>query len=196
MPTTRPAQARSLDTRARLLDATVGCLVAHGYAGTSTTEVCKLAGVSRGAQLHHYPTKAELVAAAVEHIFARRHAEFRKKFGGGDVSIGDLLGALWKIYRGPTLYAWMELVVAARTDPQLQRQVAAVDASFFAQACATFAELFGAQDVAESEVAARTRLVLSTLDGLALHRVVDPDDAHVQRVLQSLQTLLSGWWNR
>ena len=58
-------QERSRATQIRLLDATVDCLVEHGWAGTTTTVVAARAGVSRGAQLHHYPTKSALVIAAV-----------------------------------------------------------------------------------------------------------------------------------
>ena len=61
--------------RARLLDATVDCLVERGFAGTSTTLVSERAGVSRGAQLHHFPTKNDLVVAAVEHLTEKRGAE-------------------------------------------------------------------------------------------------------------------------
>ena len=70
-----PAPARQQDrsraTQRRLLDATVDCLVEVGWAGTTTTLVAERAGVSRGAQLHHYPTKAALVVAAVEHLVER-----------------------------------------------------------------------------------------------------------------------------
>ncbi len=61
--------------RARLLEATVDCLVERGFAGTSTTLVSERAGVSRGAQLHHFPTKNDLVVAAVEHLTEKRGAE-------------------------------------------------------------------------------------------------------------------------
>ena len=54
--------------RARLLEATVELLVDKGYAGTSTTLVSERAGVSRGAQLHHFPTKQDLDVAAVQHV--------------------------------------------------------------------------------------------------------------------------------
>ena len=60
-----PQQERSRATQARLLEATVECLVERGWSGTTTTVVAAMAGVSRGAQLHHYPTKASLVMAAV-----------------------------------------------------------------------------------------------------------------------------------
>jgi tetracycline repressor-like protein len=57
-------QDRSRATQRRLLDATVDCLVEVGWAGTTTTLVSERAGVSRGAQLHHYPTKDALVLGA------------------------------------------------------------------------------------------------------------------------------------
>ncbi len=50
-------EERSAETRRRLLDATVACLFERGYAGTTTTELARRAGVSRGAQMHHFPKK-------------------------------------------------------------------------------------------------------------------------------------------
>ena len=68
--------------------------------------------MSRGAQLHHYPTKAALLAAAMEHLMERRHAEFRAAMGEPPVDVASALGKLWEIYSGPTFRAWLELVVA------------------------------------------------------------------------------------
>src|SRR6185369_6387055 len=76
----RTQAERSATTRARLLDATIACLHDLGYAGTSTPEIARRAGLSRGAQLHHFPTKAELVTSAVEHLFLRRRDEFLQAF--------------------------------------------------------------------------------------------------------------------
>src|SRR5512132_1726013 len=72
-----PQQERSRATQQRLLEATVECLVEHGWSGATTTVIAERAGVSRGAQLHHYPTRAALVLAAVEHLAERRAAEIR-----------------------------------------------------------------------------------------------------------------------
>ena len=66
---------RSAETRRRLMDATVACLFERGYAGTTTTEIASRAGVSRGAQLHHFPRKDELVVSALEYVFELRLAE-------------------------------------------------------------------------------------------------------------------------
>ena len=52
----RRVQERSLATKAALLDAAIESLVERGYAATTTIETARRAGVSRGAQLHHFPT--------------------------------------------------------------------------------------------------------------------------------------------
>ena len=112
---------RCEDTRARLLEATLESLVAVGYARTSTTEIAERAGVSRGAQVYHYPTKAALVAAAVEHLLERRYQELQQLFAerlpraGGP---GAAIGLLWRMFEKPTFAAWLEFVVASRTDPE------------------------------------------------------------------------------
>ncbi|MEP7090731.1 MAG: helix-turn-helix domain-containing protein, partial [Nocardioidaceae bacterium] len=73
-----PQGERTRAMRQRLLDATVECLVEHGWSGTSTTLVSRRAGVSRGAQLHHFPTKQALVLAAVEHLSEARGRELQR----------------------------------------------------------------------------------------------------------------------
>jgi AcrR family transcriptional regulator len=72
VPQKRRTQAqRTEDTRRKILDAAVGLLSARGYAGFRTADVSELAGVSRGAQTHHFPSKDDLVVAVVEHVFQR-----------------------------------------------------------------------------------------------------------------------------
>src|ERR1041385_7510766 len=73
-PTARKhrTQAESSEhTRELLLDATIECLVELGYARTTVQEICQRAGLSRGAQQHHFTTKAELMTSALEHLFRR-----------------------------------------------------------------------------------------------------------------------------
>jgi AcrR family transcriptional regulator len=123
--TRTPQQDRSRATQQRLLAATIDCLVEHGWAGTTTTLIAERAGVSRGAQLHHYPTKAALVMAAVEHLAERRAEDMRREAEGlrdgrpaGRVDrVVDLLAAA---FTGPLFVAALEVWVAARTDVELR----------------------------------------------------------------------------
>lgn len=119
---TRRTQAeRSAATREALLDATIDCLVDHGYAGATTPTICRRAGVSRGAQVHHFPTKADLVAQALEHLTRRRSDELRGQLLelGPERDLRSALLALWSAFDGPLFIAATELWVAARTDPDL-----------------------------------------------------------------------------
>ena len=114
--TERRTQAeRTAGTRAKLLDAAIDCLVELGFAKTSTQEIARRAGVSRGAQLHHFPTKESLVIAAVEHLVDRRLSEILEAEPGAERGPEILLDA----FSGPLFYAALELWVAARTDPAL-----------------------------------------------------------------------------
>ena len=114
---------RSAETRRRLLDATVACLFERGYAGTTTTEIASRAGVSRGAQSHHFPKKNELVVSALEYVFGLRLSEMRAAVadpptGSREHRAAVLIDLMWPLFKGPTFYAWLELVVASRTDPR------------------------------------------------------------------------------
>ncbi|MEC3978488.1 TetR/AcrR family transcriptional regulator [Amycolatopsis sp. H20-H5] len=127
---TRTQEERSTAMRRRLLDATVECLVEYGYAGTTTPRVAERAGVTRGAQVHHFPTKADLVTAAVRHL-----ATERVEFAAGETdrlkASADALGAgldlLWGIHRGRLFVATVELWMAARSDPELRDQLKEVE---------------------------------------------------------------------
>src|SRR3954462_5300880 len=109
--------------RQRLMEATVDCLVELGWAGTTTTVVAERAGVSRGAQLHHFPTKQELLVAAVQHLFDRRRDQVRKAFADippGVDRIDAAIDLLWSTFGYDGFPAWLELEVAARTDDDLR----------------------------------------------------------------------------
>jgi len=107
----RTQEERSASTRERLLDATIESLVEVGYAGTSTTAVCARAGLSRGAQLHHYPTKADLVIGAVGHLAKRRAAELVAELprsGSADERLSRALDAIWASFSGALFSAALE----------------------------------------------------------------------------------------
>jgi AcrR family transcriptional regulator len=128
-----PKQERSRVTRLRLLDATVECLVDHGWSGATTTLIAERAGVSRGAQLHHYPTRAALVMDAVEHLAHRRATELRAEAASlaSDDPEGRLDGVLALLaaaFTGPLFVAALELWVAARTDPDLRAALLPLEA--------------------------------------------------------------------
>jgi AcrR family transcriptional regulator len=175
-----------------LLDATLACLNDLGYTQTTTTEIAQRAGVSRGAQLHHFPTKVELVTQAVEYLFERRHAEFLAAFeavpNGPEGRLGAAIDLLWSMVQGPTFHAWLEIAVAARTDPELAAPVGALTRRFVDTVDGTFRRLF-ASDIPSQVVDVAPRFAFALLDGLALEGLHTRDDAGAARVVDLLKRL-------
>ncbi len=128
--THRTQAQRREQTRAALLDATIDCLVEIGYARTSVQEICARAGVSKGAVQHHFTAKAELMAAAVEHLttkLRRRLAESLDELPRGGSGVAAAIDLLWAGYSGTLSTAVTELWVAARTDAELRAAIRPVD---------------------------------------------------------------------
>lgn len=131
MKAARRTQAeRSATTQRLLLDATVACLVELGYGGTTTSAVAGRAGVSRGAQLHHYGTRQRLMGAAVQHLAATRLEWVRDKAAllpDDDTRPRRALDLLAEALSGPLYAATLELYVAARVDLQLHDALVPVE---------------------------------------------------------------------
>jgi AcrR family transcriptional regulator len=178
---------RTAATTEKLLGATVASLIERGYRGTSTPEICRRAGVSRGAQLHHYPTKESLVAAAVEHLLSERVTDLQARIASAPAGMLDLEDAasfLWKVYTGDTFYAWLELVVAARTDEELRKIVSDLDERLVAKAERLVQKFLLPYVDDPRTIKATTRLILAIFDGLATHRILSHDDALAKDALR------------
>jgi AcrR family transcriptional regulator len=180
-----PQEERTRAMRQRLLEATVELLVERGWSGTSTTLVSKRAGVSRGAQLHHFPTKNDLVLAAVEHLSevrGRELAEAAANLPTGRRRTRAVLEMLAEHFTSPVFTAALELWVAARTDANLLASLAPLEQRIGREIHRHTVELLG---VDESQPGNR-ELVQATLDlvrGLGLANTISDDAARRRRIL-------------
>ncbi len=184
-------QARSVATRAALLDAALASLVDRGYAATTTTETARRAGVSRGAQLHHFRTRAELLTGAVEHLLDRRITEFQNGLAKVDPS-GDRLDAAvdiaWSMFQTPAFVAWVELWVAARTDPELAKAVIEMDVRFTEASRALFLETFPPEEGDDPMLYDIGRdFAFALMTGVALQRLVPRGQRSAGDYLEALK---------
>ena len=180
-----PQEERTRLMRQRLLEATTQCLVDYGWNGTSTTLVSKRAGVSRGAQLHHFPTKAALVTAAVEYLATRQSeqlAEAVTALPAGDNRIRTVLQMLADYVTSDLFVAALEVWTVARTDPDL---LAAVDPLEKMTGRLMHRLTVEILDVDES-IPGSLELVQATLDllrGLGLANTITDDRTRRSRIL-------------
>lgn len=98
----------------------------RGYAGTTTSEVQRRAGTSRGAVLHHFPSRGSLLAGAIRYLIEAREAGMRQaalRLPTGADRIDGAIEVLWSTFKGTLFWAAMELWLAARTDRELRQDL-------------------------------------------------------------------------
>ncbi|MCR3753208.1 transcriptional regulator, TetR family [Lentzea californiensis] len=181
---TRQRQAdRTRETKRKLMEATVECLVERGWSGTTTTEVAERAGVSRGAQLHHFRTRGELVAAAVEHVGAESVEALKRRAQVAEKSTHAVVELIADFHASDLFTAALELWVAARTDPELREQVLELQARLGREVYGLALELLEVDD-SKPGVRDAVQATLDLVRGLALANQLADDTkrrAHVVR---------------
>jgi AcrR family transcriptional regulator len=181
---------KSAATRERLLEATFECLHELGYSGTTTLEVCDRAGASRGALLHHFPTRAQLVAETAEYVMFRGLKEYKesvKSLPADERNTDRLIDLLWQYASGKTSLVWIELVVAARTDKSLQREVDRVRLRFRQGILETYEDLVPTlEGLPEGFRGAALELATFLVNGLALYKTFRPE-SELQVPLEALK---------
>jgi len=183
---------KTAETRRRLLNAAIECLIDRGYANTTTSEIAERAGLSRGAQLYHFPKKEELLASAVEHLFGLMFGEMKEKVSrltSENDRRAVAIDLSWEIANGRLATAWIELVVASRTDSYLRESVSAVNdrmAEFIDQ---SFKELFPRPDAASANYELIPQIVVLTLEAMALEgKTMNPK--RTARIIAALKTFM------
>ncbi|MGW4248870.1 TetR/AcrR family transcriptional regulator [Nocardia sp. NPDC004722] len=179
----RTQEQRRNETQAKVLEAAIECLLEYGYSGTTTPRVAAKAGVTRGAQVHHFPSREDLVTAAVRYLAVRRAeealAEFARIPQGGNV-VEAALDLLWRLHQGPLFTATAELWLAARTDRALAEQLESVEpvvTSGLAAALAPLAPAGASTTVLRDFV----YTAMDAMRGLLLSSYVWRDEARVRR---------------
>ena len=117
-------QARKSEaTRNQIITAAIRCIVESSYSNTTTMRIAEKAGLSRGAMLHHFPSKIDIIRAVVEYLHNKRIQAFRRSIRSipeGADRVRLAVRSYWEHVNHPLYIAIFELAVAARTDQELR----------------------------------------------------------------------------
>jgi AcrR family transcriptional regulator len=173
----RTQSERREETRGRLLDATIESLIEVGYAGTTIRRVTELAGVSQGAQSHHFPHRVDLVTSAFERLAEQRIERYRERARELPPDRGErlraLLDLLWEDFSSPVFTVAVKLWVAAAEDEDLRRRLVPVEKRIHSNMSTLSAEVAGELG-AEAGFDRKLAVAMNTVAGLALTREFDP----------------------
>ena len=115
-------QKKSALTRDRIVIATLQCIIEFGYESTSVAKIAKLAQLSTGAMQYHFETKIDAIKAAIEYLHERRLADRQRDMANLPATADPLaygIKVYWQHLNKEHFLAYQELVIAARTHPEL-----------------------------------------------------------------------------
>ncbi len=187
-------QKRSLETRRILMEATLDTIRDLGYHHASTTEIIERAGVSRGAMLHHYPTKIALLAATFQHLHGQTLADVESLINAAEqeeLTWADLLDEIMtRYFQGRHWDVFLEIIVAARTDPDLWEQLVPIVQQYHAQVNNVWHRHFTTATV-DSEITTLLNLSLCVLRGMALQMLVRDDPHCYLGIMQQWKAMIA-----
>ena len=195
-PLRRTQAERSGETRSRILDAAVALLGERGYAGLRTAEVALAAGVSKGAQTHHFPSKETLVVAVVEHVFRRASEQARQRARRkmtADEAIKALIADAQEFFFSELFLIALDLAIQGRLadagDDTLTRLSAAtrlpVEAHWRAALVGSGVPAAVADDL--------LWLTLAIVRGLAIRRLWQHDAPRFNRLFRLWRAMVAGY---
>lgn len=190
---TRPEAApgkqarRSAEMRRRLCQATLDVLCEVGYESLTTPMIAARAGVSRGAQTHHFATKADILVGALEYLLQIWEEAREAAFGGqylSDVPFDVYLRFLWReTFSKPSYIAALELMLAARVDKELGERLRQVLDAIIGERNLRWRQVLRFPDARRQEQFQYMTLCL--LRGMAVHASFNRGDDVNEAVLEA-----------
>lgn len=187
-PRRRTQAERSASTRQVVLDAAVSCLSRYGYGATTTMMVAAEAGVSRGAMLHQFPAKDDLMVYVVEAVFeedVRLYADILKDVTDPRERLLAYPDAAWTVLSRPAGIAVMEILQGSRSDPALAAKLAVLHDRIDAEARDRLTQEFP-HGVSTSLL----QLIMAVVRGLSLTQLIGDGEEDVQGALRLLKSML------
>jgi AcrR family transcriptional regulator len=192
-PTRRRQEERRAESRTRLLDATVECLIELGYAGTTVAAVARQAGLSVGCLQNYFPTKAQLLAAAMTHLFERKARDFDRAFRElpeAEDRVGRGVELIWELYQGGTFRSYLELVAAAQSDAEIHEQVRQAQDRIAELAFDAFWRFFEPAPGIEADRVGVPATLLAAIQGLAFSRMAHPEREDWKPALATIEDVM------
>lgn len=202
-PTTRTSQIvrrrrtqaeRTDTTRRKLIDAAIRVMRERGYGGLTTLEVAEVAGVSRGALLHHFPSRHDLVVATTKYMNELVLAESRRRAedaaSGSVEPIDGVIRDAKDFFFSDFFFVSLAIAMGDAREEDLRRQTAPLSRESRLAVEAAWLEAFVARGV-ERQLASRIlALTLSIVRGFSIRVFIDDNRKRVEEVLETWKDMV------
>jgi AcrR family transcriptional regulator len=182
---------RSAATRRQILEATVRALDEFGYGAVTNHLVAELAGVSRGAMIHHFPTRQDLLAAVTEYAYGKM-TEYRiselEKLQPGLPRFRGIINLAFETGGSPEGLAINEIRMGSRSDSDIAEAVTPM----MGRIADDYGRFIGrhvraAGLIPDKEMQGLSAAAALAAQTLAINRATNPSPQMVQNVLVMLK---------
>lgn len=188
--------------REQLMEATIECIAARGFAGVTMADVAREAGLSVGIVNFYFTTKDQLLIDTFSYLVDeyRRVTDANLDAAGSDPARrilamidSDFQPSISSRKRVTVWYAfWGE----TRWRPEFLKLCQKLSAAFHAETRATFAQLIAASGRRDLDADSLTRGFHAMIDGLWLDMLINPRDFDRDAARSIARTYLAGLFPR
>lgn len=177
------------------MDAAIDCLAKMPYSEISMEVIARHAGVSRGGIQYYFPTRLDVLRATVAHLHRERLDIFRNDLAGikpGDDAIDHIINSHWRHLNEREFRAYQELILVARSEPQLADLLATSYAAFISEWHDIAQDLIGWM-ADDPETARSGNIAHYLLEGMAYGKIGGQiSDKEIEEMLDYAKHIMRG----
>ncbi len=190
-------QKKSALTRDRVVIATLQCIIEYGYESTSVAKIAKLAQLSTGAMQYHFETKIDAIKAAIEYLHDRRLADRQRDMANMPATADPLaygIKVYWQHLNKEHFLAYQELVIAARTHPELSAVLRPSYKKFLKTWRDDYSQQFPIWGHNQEKMDLVADAIQYLLEGLAYGRLNQQiSDKNTKALIQFMTSMMTEW---
>lgn len=192
----RTQEERSDRMKRRILDAAFVVLKERGYAGFTTAEVAKRAGVSRGAQVHHFPSKNDLVLATMEYVFDMSRSygvALAKNLPFSDDPLDAVIKDAATFYFSDYFYVGLDWLLTGCKDAEFKKQALVIMRNYRQPVEDEWRKTMLDHGMSPEHAADILWLTINIVRGAAIRAIWSPDMKQVERLLFVWRDMVSNY---
>jgi AcrR family transcriptional regulator len=191
-------QQRAEETRTRILDAALDAFARYGYDGTSVSEICRRAEVTKGGFYHHFPSKQAVFLELLERWLQGIDSGLEHLRSGADtvpqelLRMTDMVRQVFQDARGK-LPIFLEFMIKAGRSPVVWQATVAPFRKYETFFASMIEEGIDQGTLRSIDPERATHVLLAFALGLLVLGLLDPHSADWGRVAEEgMQILLDG----
>lgn len=170
----------------RLISSAIDLIKKVGYSRFRTADVADNAEVSRGAQLHHFPTKDSLVLAALYRLYDDSFKECMNRIdaAGDKATVNDVLNDAKEYYYAQEFFACVDVIMAAGREAAIADEVANTAQKYRVPVEEGWAQALAKSGVSVDDARDAVWFIQAVIRGLRFRKLMVNDDKQTKRIEQ------------